>query len=239
MQIVPMLSIHDPELDAIERQTFGKGARTICFTAATPGEGVSTVAIAFARRSAAAGFNTLLVDANIANSAISAKFGLRRAQWSPVDNNARLSIEALPEPRLSVLAAPAGFEPLAFRDVAQLRRVFEYELQRFDVIVADAGAVGQRSDFAIPAEVTAAACSATVIVVMAGVTSGQVVRAAIARLTAADANVVGGVLNDCYNPSLADELCRQVDRFSRLAPRLTAAVCSTIRRSAFLTLQDD
>lgn len=233
-----MLSIHDPELDAIDRQTFGKGARTICFTAAMPGEGVSTVATAYARRSAASGMKTLLVDCDVSNGAVTTAFGLVRSRWSPIDNNASLSIIAVPERGLSVLPAPAGFEPLAFRDVQQFRRVLE-SLQPFDLIVVDAGRVGQADHSAIPAEVTAAACAATVIVVLAGVTSGQVVRTAVGKLTAAGANVVGAVLNDRCNPSLADELCRQVDRFSHLAPRLTAAMRSAIRGSNVLALQDD
>ena len=232
-----LLPVQRPELDAIYRQTVGRKSRTICVTAANAGEGVSALAMALARRGAAAGLRVLLVDANLQRPATSAKLGLRPAHWSPIDHSAAAAVAFIDEIELGVLPASVTVDPVAVRDTDNWRQMFEVDLVSYDLIVVDAPPVSSVSDRAIPTEAMAAACAATVLVVLAGVTAERHVRGAVERLSTAGATVCGAVFNDRLNPSLSEELCREVDRFKRIAPGLTARVRNVINRSAILNLQ--
>ncbi|MBK8175973.1 MAG: hypothetical protein IPK66_12105 [Rhodospirillales bacterium] len=232
-----LLPIHHPELDAIFRRTVGKSARTICVTAANPGEGVTTFALALARRGAAGGLKSVIVDADVVNSDATLSRGLSRRFWSPIDLSPRGAVVRIDDWGLGLLPAPTGADPLVFRDPQLLRRMFNVALEDFDLVIVDASAVHDDSGYAIPADGIAASCEATVLVVSAGVTSEHVVRRAAARLAAADAHLCGAVLNDRFNPSLADELCRQVQRLAPLAPGLAARMNRWVRRNALLNMQ--
>jgi Mrp family chromosome partitioning ATPase len=232
-----MLPIPYPELDVIFRQTVGKGARSICITAANSGEGVSSLALALAHLGAAAGLATVLVDLNLARPSTSVALGVERTRWSPADDSVRSAVTCAPRAGLGILPAPAGADPLAFRDPVKLRRVFEVDLAGYDLIVVDAAPVASMPGNAIPAEAIAAACRATLMVVLTGVTSAHAVRTAAERLIAAGATVYGAVFNDRFNPCLADELCREVDRIAAIAPRLSAWLRRRILNSTILNLQ--
>lgn len=232
-----MLPVQRPELDAIYRQTVGKRARTVCVTAANAGEGVSTLAVALARRGAAAGLRALLVDANLPRPSTSAALALRPTRWTPADSSAADKVTFAQELDLGVLAAPVGVDPLAFRDSDQWRRMFEVDLAAYQLIVVDTSPVNSFDDRAIPAEPVAAACAATVLAVLTGVTSERSVQAAVERLRTAGATLCGAVFNDRYNPSLADELGHQVDRLARVAPRLARWLRRRIDGSGILNLQ--
>jgi protein-tyrosine kinase len=232
-----MLPIHYPELDLIFRQTVGKGARSVCITAANAGEGVSTLALALAQLGAAADLETLLVDVNLPRPSASIALGLKRMRWSPGDGSVQNAIANAEGMSLGVLPAPAGADPLAFRDPVKLRRIFEVDLDGYDLIVVDTSPVNSTPGSAIPAEAIAAACDATVIVVLTGVSSEHAVRTAVERLTASGATIFGAVFNDRFNPCLADELCREVNRIARFAPRLSARLRRRILGSTILNLQ--
>lgn len=230
-----MLPVQRPELDAIYRQTVGKRARTVCVTAANQGEGVSTLALALARRGAAAGLRALLVDANLPRPSASGKLG--RTRWTPADGSAAGKVAPGRDLDLAVLPAPVSVDPLAFRDSDAWRRMFEVDLAAYQLIVVDTSPVNSFHDRAIPAEPVAAACAATVLAVLTGVTSERSVQAAVERLRTAGATLCGAVFNDRYNPSLADELGQQVDRLAGVAPRLAGWLKRRIDGSAILNLQ--
>ena len=59
---------------------------------------------------------------------------------------------------------------------------------------------------------------------------------ASARLRRAGAKLLGTVINDRFNPSLAQELLRETFRFDRYLPALSARLRSAIRRSRLLNL---
>lgn len=232
-----VLPVQRPEFDAIYWQTVGKHVRTICVTSPNAGEGTSALASALAWRGAAAGLKVLLVDANAAHPTVSARFGLRPARWSPAGGGAHDAIQRAQGVALDVLPAPAGVDPLAFRDPESWRRLLERDLAGYELVVIDGASVNGLGDKAIPAAAAAAACAATVLVVLAGVTSERSVREAVDRLTGAGASLLGAVFNDRFNPGLADELCREIDRLARRMPRLHRALQRWVRGSAILNLQ--
>jgi Mrp family chromosome partitioning ATPase len=230
----PMLSIRDPELDLLYRRTVGTGTRVLAVTQSKPGEGTSTFALALARRGAAVGRRVVLIDANILRPTTSEAFALPRVSWSPTDERARSALIEVAPLGLSVLPAPIGVDPLAFRDPEAMRRMVEQDLRPFDLVVVDTSPVLDQVGDAIPAEVIGAAGAAVIVVVLAGVVSEHAVAHTIERLGSGGATVAGAVLNDLCNPSLADELGRLTARLAPLAPGLARRLQQRLQQSPLL-----
>ncbi len=75
------------------------------------------------------------------------------------------------------------------------------------------------------------------MVVLAGRTSEVAITSALEKLNHAGVNLVGTVFNDQFNPPLADELCRELDRMRRVAPRLVDGIKRRIRRNPLFRVQ--
>jgi protein-tyrosine kinase len=76
-----------------------------------------------------------------------------------------------------------------------------------------------------------------VLVVLAGVTPTSALRAALDKLASADVNLLGTVLNDRKNPSLAEELERETKRFKRVLPGPAKWLIERIGKSTLLNLE--
>lgn len=226
--------VHDPELDALYRKAVGFGRQVISVTQARAGEGTTTAAMALARRAAAAGRTVVLVDANTLRPALTESLSLPRTAWLPADGSACSALFHVPDLGLAVLSAPNVLDPIAFREPDALRRIFEHDLREFDLVVIDTSPVTEAHCEAIPAEVVAAASTATLLVIMAGVTPEPSVMRAVERLKQSGGTIAGAVFNDRFNPSLASDLQRRTRFLSKVAPRLTARLLSSIDRSAWL-----
>lgn len=224
-------SVHEPELDALYRQTVGHDQQVISVTQASPGEGSTTCAVALARRAAAAGRTVVLVDANVLRPDLTESLSLPRTHWLPGDGSARGAMYHVPDLGVSILPAPNVADPLAFRESATLRRTFNSDLEEFDLVVVDTSPVNEPNCNAIPPEVVAAASTATVLVILAGVTSEQSVTRAIGRLTQSGGTVAGAVINDRFNPTLVAELRRHSRFFSKIAPGLTESMLRRVESS--------
>lgn len=222
------------ELEAIHGRTLGAGMRTLAVTSANPGEGVTMLARALARRSAAAGKRTLLIDFNLFRPTVSEI----NAPWRPEGDSARSAVLPLGDDQLyglpvSTLAATE----LSFRDPAVLRRAMAETLSDYDAIVIDTSSVNAANARNVPAEVAAAACEAAILVIRSGSTTGLAAKRAVDRLLQGGANLVGVAMNDLDNPTLCDELCREVNRLRRFAPRVCDWIVAKFRASEFLRIQ--
>lgn len=223
------------ELNAVYGKTLGHGVSSLAVVGPEPGCGVSTLAYALARRSAAGGNKTLLVDVSMANPSVGPALALAAVDWRPGDESALSSIVALGDTGLSVLAAPRSIVGAwAFRDGDALRRQVAGWLEHFERVIVDSSPVNRKNQQNIPSDMACAACEGTVLVAQPGRTSESSVLEAADRLRSAGANILGGVLNDQYMPPLAAELCRETYRLERWFPRLMAELRLVIRRSKLL-----
>lgn len=222
------------ELEAVYARTLGRGLRSLAVTAAGPGEGVTTLARALAERAAAVGVRTLYVDFNLRNPMVPGGSGAFLAEDVAVENAVLPTLVDA----LHVMPAPTrAANPLALRDSARLRAALDNLLAEYAFIVFDTSPLNVTNGGNIPAEAVAAACDGVVLVVLAERTTAGAAGAATARLRRAGAQVIGVVMNDRFAPTLADELCREIGRFDRLAPGLVRRVQGWIKRKAFLGLR--
>jgi len=223
------------ELETIYSSTFGTDYHSVAVTSAERGEGVSMIAYALARRAAAAGRRTLLVDLNTANPTVARRLGLQGEDWSPTNKSVIESIIDLEGLEMSILSAPQNAKNiLEMREEGKLRQALSAWRKEFDCIVLDTSPLTRTNQGNVMPDLAASCCDSAVFVVLAGRTAETKVTEASLRLEKVGANIVGAVINDRYNPNLKDELCRETHRADKLMPKLMVNLRRFFRTNAFL-----
>jgi len=153
-----------------------------------------------------------------------------------------LSAEAAVEKEQSI--ALIGVTPPTRRElVIKLRKpgvlegcITEWQ-QTFDTIIFDTSPINRINANNIPPERVAAACNGSLLVVLAGSTTEVMVSAAIDKLNAAGAQLLACVYNDRFNPSLKDELLRELRRVEPRFSKMTHRIENWIRKNQLLAME--
>ncbi|GAL25619.1 predicted protein SypD [Vibrio variabilis] len=213
--------------------------RTICMTACNSGEGTTALAKALTERYLLAGYKTLLVDLNLYRP------GLAPLSFSDTEEGNGLETQLLCEQN-SADISPKVFlgisvpnDPktrLQFKDPRQLSEIINHWLEDYDRIVFDTSPLLNVNHNNIPAPVVANACDGTFLVVLSGITMTNQVEEATQQLNeGTSTNLLGSVLNCRDQPSLANEICREIDRLSWMPDRITGWMKTKIRNNSFLS----
>lgn len=226
------------EIGRLYSEITSKGYRSLAVTACNPGEGASSLARTLAQRCLLSGQSALLVDLN-----------LYRPSLTPLlQTHPKHELEKLfPAPQLMGLkdrpialtgvAAPNSRDALnKLRKPGMLEQAIECWHQDFDVVIFDTSPLNRINANNVPAERAAAACDSTLLLVLSGKTSEAQVIEGVCRLKTAGANIGGCVLNDRYNPSLKNELLREVQRLGGRFEWLSARLKKFIDNNRLLTL---
>ncbi|MDX2103047.1 MAG: hypothetical protein SF002_10955 [Alphaproteobacteria bacterium] len=224
------------EIDRIHAQTLAGPAPTLAVTAASRGDGVTSLALALARRSAATGRRTLLVDLAWHAPAVAARTGLVPSAWGADAVADASTVPAVwwSNHDFGVLAHSTDPAALGLRDPAMLRRALAAWQQVAERVVIDCSPVLTRNAANMPAEAVAAAAAGTILVVKAGTTRTVALEQAVARLTDRGASLLGIVYDDRECPLLAAELERETRRLDRVLPHPMAWLRRVIRASTLL-----
>jgi capsular exopolysaccharide synthesis family protein len=172
------------------------GTRTFAVTSTIPGEGKTVIAASLAVAIAKAGRRVLIIDADLRRPQLDQIFDIRRSPGlSNIMAGGVAPSEALIQSSVGGLfVLPAGsdmddrgdlLDPERFNHLIQSFR------QVFDLVIIDSPPVMAVADAAIVAN----AAMSVLLVVGAGMTSTEVARSAVDRLTSVQARVVGVVLN--------------------------------------------
>ncbi|WP_295430099.1 CpsD/CapB family tyrosine-protein kinase [uncultured Thiodictyon sp.] len=227
------------ELDRIYSRTIGAGLRSLAVTSADQEEGVTTLVVALAKRNRHSGRSTLVVDLNLHRPALHRRFGLSFPPAAPEGPHGPGDLPRVElADGLTVMPVPTNRAlPILLRNADHFKAYLDAWLERYKVVIFDTTPLNGGNMGNIPAERIGHGCDGTILVVMAGVTPASAVRAALDRLKSAEVNLVGTVLNDCHNPSLAEELRRETQRFDRYFPGRTEKLRRRIRDSQLLNLE--
>lgn len=232
-----------PQSIEIERiysylQSEKKSSIAIC--AANPHEGVSSIAVALAQRYLLAGNSTLLVDLNLHRPSVNKLLTLRL----PTANKT----SALDEPQLvSVLdhaiALTGITSPTRREMIIKLRKpgvleqfIIEWK-KSFDTIIFDTSPLNYINNDHIPAERVAAASDGCLLVVLTGQTTEAMVTSAVDKINAAGGKLLGSVYNDRENPTLKNELLREINRLRPGFFGLTQYLKKRVQQSHLLNLE--
>ncbi|WP_236757830.1 capsular biosynthesis protein [Aeromonas cavernicola] len=132
---------------------------------------------------------------------------------------------------LALIPAPSK-ELMAFRNKETLGQLLAKWLEQYDVVIVDTSSLNAINRGNIPADLVCSITEATLLVVLAGITSTTQVQSAVDKLRRVEANLVGAVFNDKFNPRLVSEILRELDRLP--SNRLTEWLKRWCKRSILL-----
>ena len=218
------------------------GIRSVAITAANHGDGVTSVAASVAQRHLLAGRSTLLVDLNLYRPAFAPILALDIPENDGLMGKPQLIGCAGQNITLLGMTAPKQREAIVkLRNPGIMAECLSYWLASFETVIFDTSPINVSAsapfgtDY-VPAERVAAACDASVLVVLAGKTKETMVTSALTRLQANNVRLLGCLYNDKENPSLRNELLRVAGGLNRFSKRLASRVAKKIEQSDLLSL---
>lgn len=233
-----MIPLQNIEMENIYLRSIGDGMRTLAITSSCRGEGVSSVAVALAQRHLLAGRSTLLVDLNDENPGHLAALPAPEASRSGASIEPQIVSDEDGSYALLGIPAPTNSRAnLNWRNPGVLERYLVGWLDQVDAVIVDAGSFDRSPGTLIPTERIVGACDATLLTVMAGVTTEVSVRQTCERIRAAGGTLAGCILNDRVNPSLKQELLRETDRIPRFLGFVKQKINGWINTNRLLSLE--
>jgi Mrp family chromosome partitioning ATPase len=209
----------------------GEDCRIIAVTSACPGEGVSSLAYALARRAAASARKTLLVELNLHRPALAEQYAVPSLRWLATGDDWSAAAHRFAETGLALLPCPTGLsatERVQFSNREILGALIDQWRSEFDLVVIDCCAASQLNQGNIPAPLIASLADATVLVALAAQTGSPAVAKAIKLLTEAGAKIRCGVLNMDQERTLYTGLSKLAGQLARYSPRASRAL-KTVR----------
>ena len=178
--------------------------RTLVVTSSREGEGKSTTALAMARDAAASGRKVLLIDADMRRPSVHKLLGLQKIPGLSNMLTQQMPASAVIHPTDTdgLFAMPAGPKPPSPAELlggAGFRALLTYLKDEYDQIIIDSPPVLGLAD----APRLASIVDGTLVVMEANRSQRGAITAAMRRLNAARANIIGAVLVK-FDPKKAD-----------------------------------
>lgn len=224
------------EIEHVFLQLEQQECRSLCITSTNSGEGVTSLAQALTERHLLAGYRTLLVDLNLQNPSLTALSFITGPKEEKETTPHYLALTLQDNVVLSGLPAPTNkANIMELRQPKYLKNQISQWLTEFDKVIIDASALSQLSVDNIPAQTIAGACDGTIMVILSGQILQTELTIAIESLKKNQANLIGHVFNDKYQPGLKNEICREIERFRFLPKRLSTKLISIVQNNRFLS----
>ncbi|PKF62495.1 protein SypD [Psychromonas sp. psych-6C06] len=240
---------HNMEIEQIYTQLLSNPRASIAICAAEQGEGVTSLAFALAQRNLLAGHSTLLVDLNLYRPSIKS---LLTFQADPTtfagqtNKHSKRSLLGLPQLVCSeqnsavlngVIAPNKRQHIMKLRQPGVLEQCIEEWLEEYDTVIIDTSPLNRINAQNIPPERIAAACDGAILCVLAGRTPEAAIDNAMVKLNSTQAQLLGCVFNDRDNPTLKQELLREVDRIKPMLNFISRPLRNMINKSRLLALE--
>ncbi|WP_413701767.1 tyrosine-protein kinase family protein [Psychromonas sp. KJ10-10] len=232
------------EIEQVYTQVLNRQGKAIAVCSANSGEGVTSLALALAQRNLLAGHSTLLVDLNLYRPALHNLLPIKPcSELSSLSGN-----KVLPSPQLVTIdnnpitltgiSAPTKREDIIkLRQPGVLEQCISEWLEDFDTVIFDTSPLNRINGQNIPAERIASACDGAILTVLAGQTNETMVTSAVNKLQSNHVDLLGCVFNDYNNPSLKNELLREVQKLESKCAWLSRYLKRLINNNNFLKLE--
>ncbi|CAH0536159.1 AAA family ATPase [Vibrio marisflavi] len=209
------------------------GCQSLCITSCQSGDGVTSIATALTERYLLAGHKTLLVDLNIYNPSLE---DLPLQKSSGDTNSTKWVSHAKTGLVFTGVTAPTTqSKTIAYRDPSHLSKVIRRWNEEYERVIVDTSPLLQINSRNIPAQTVASSCDKTLLVVKGGVTTNNQLQTAITLLQSGRVSLIGSILNLQDQPTLGQELVRQLKRISFLPKRYKKKLEHQILASSFLS----
>lgn len=195
------------EYDQLFQQIHQQEARVISFTGASPQCGSSTMCYWLARRCAEDNNKVLLIDLDLSGSGQ----GNNPAEWG-TDGSGEMDAIIHKTSQLDILPCPNNQETtMALRQPQTLLSTIQRWQQTYHYIIFDAGTITAANWRNLPAANICHASDAAILCIAAAKTTESEILTSIDRLRQGGVNLLGSIVNDQKNPSLACEMLRILD----------------------------
>lgn len=231
---------HHLEIENIFTQVQAENHRSIAITSANPGEGVTSIALALAQRNLLSGNSSLIIDMNLTRPSLQSVLSIQKLDdtASSLDTPQLVSNQSNEISLMGITAPQDRSTIMKLRQPGVLETCLEACKEKYELVIIDTSPLNDSDENSIPAARIAAACNATLIVVLAGHTREISVHTAVQRLKTSGANLMGCIINDKNNPPLQSELIREAKRLEPFLSRISKRIQRSISRSHFLSLVD-
>lgn len=205
---------------------------TLCSTQHQAGN--SLLALAIAQRAAESGKRVLLIELNRTTPSLAKQHAAQTQnqarEWLPLTGHWEHAAQESSQAGLMLLCCPdKSSHCVEFRDQETLKLFFTSCAQQFDMVICDVEPIlfsAQELDReldgeaqGLPVDVICAASKATLLNVVTSRTTESQIDEARDILLQSGASLQGVIMNDCYAPSLKQELIRETYRLQRLFPK--------------------
>ncbi|CEO39476.1 CpsD/CapB family tyrosine-protein kinase [Photobacterium kishitanii] len=217
----------------LEQQNY----HSICITSSNPKEGVTSLAQAITERHLLAGYRTLLVDLNFQNPSLIPLTQFIKKPYSNNQTNDYLAYD--PHNKVGVLGTSIIKDKahiITLRQPQNLKKTIATWLLEFDKIIIDTSPLSQSSLHNIPAHTVASCCDGTILIILSGQTRQNEIKDALDKLAAHNANLIGLVFNDQFQPHIKNEICREIKRCTFLPDKISTKLIKFIKNNRFLSI---
>ncbi|WP_260258420.1 chromosome partitioning protein ParA [Vibrio intestinalis] len=235
-----MIPATHTEIEQIFLAAEAKQCRSLCVTACDSGDGVTSVATALTERYLLAGRSVLLVDLNLYNSGfndLAITFDTQDSTNTFNHSSAKVTwLEQQSSKQVFTgIAKPSSpSELVQYSDPQCLAKYIEDWLQSYDRVVIDTSPLLKINRGNIPAQAVAQACQFALLVVLATQTTQSQLEQAKQLLHANQTEIIGCVLNSHYQPTLASEISRQIERLPLIPRRMKQTWIDKIQQMPLL-----
>ncbi|EGU47602.1 putative capsular polysaccharide biosynthesis protein [Vibrio ichthyoenteri ATCC 700023] len=223
------------EIEQIYLAAESKQTRSVCVTACHSGDGVTSVATALAERYLLAGQSTLLVDLNLFRSNFQAS---KMPSISSDSHVCWLEQNECGRVFTGIVKPTLQSDIVNYRNPLYLEKKIEAWLLEFDRVIIDTSPLLQVNRGNISAQCVAKACQYTLLVILGAKTRENHLIKAMELLNRSDSQLIGCVMNSKHQPSLAQEMQRELNRFTWLPKRWRDSVNNKLLNHELLTLID-
>jgi Mrp family chromosome partitioning ATPase len=123
---------------------------------------------------------------------------------------------------------------LAYKRPDFLSQAMNNWLEQYDRVVVDTSPLLNLNRHNIPAQSVARVCDGAILVVLAGQTTSLRIQAGMELLAQADVELLGTVLNCRDKPTLASEICREINRIPLLPTSWKARLKARVYANEYL-----
>lgn len=231
---IPTLHSETEQLFIVAETT---NCRTLCITACHAKAGVTSLAMAIAERYMLAGYKTLLLDLNLHSPSFIPVEQKKVENSSPQKSLTLISEKSSNRCFQGLCCDLDTASLLEMRKGFYLNKQLDIWLQDYERIVVDTSPLLRQNRGNIPSNLVAAACDKTLLSVLAGKTTKSEIQKALKLLELESISMLGTVLNLYEQPTLSQELQREIDRFQWFPETILNWLKQKIRNNKFINAQ--
>lgn len=214
-------------------------SKTICFTSASLLEGITTIASATARVASNLGRKVLYCDFGNYHTSLSAKWHVvYKEAPDHILEQAYDSIKFIPELGFYLMPLP-GPRPLetCLIEKKELSLFLDKLKEEYDLIIIDCNSFNKYQPFTISTRYVCEVADATVLILLSGVVTKEIVKDTVDEMRNTGANIIGCVMNDLHYPRLVDQLYEKTYLLNAYFPDAAESIRKKLRRSILLNIE--